>query len=91
MLRADAQGRQQSCGLGATGIILTITLELEPAFNLRDAHSVLPFDQVVRDLDALKSAGEHVRLWWFPAIGQVRCSVMDRTKEVRPFYFPHLQ
>ncbi|KAJ7223078.1 D-arabinono-1,4-lactone oxidase-domain-containing protein [Mycena pura] len=69
------------CGLGATGIILTITLELEPAFNLRDAHSVLPFDQVVHDLDALKSAGEHVRLWWFPAIGQVRCSVMDRTKE----------
>ncbi|KAJ7058146.1 D-arabinono-1,4-lactone oxidase-domain-containing protein [Mycena amicta] len=69
------------CGLGATGILLDITLELEPAFNLRDVHTVRTFDQVLCNLDSIKDSGEHVRLWWFPAIGMVRCSVMDRTPE----------
>lgn len=70
------------CGLGATGLILTITLELERAFRLKDRHTVRPFSEVLRDLDQLKVSGEHVRLWWFPAVGLVRCSVADRTEEV---------
>ncbi|KAF7297155.1 FAD-binding PCMH-type domain-containing protein [Mycena indigotica] len=69
------------CGLGATGILLNITLELEPSFNLRDVQTIRPFDQVLGSLDSIKNSGEHVRLWWFPAIGMVRCSVMDRTSE----------
>nr|GAT50246.1 predicted protein [Mycena chlorophos] len=69
------------CGLGATGILLNITLELEPAFNLRDVQTVRTFEHVVRNLDSIKDSGEHVRLWWFPAIGMVRCSVMDRTPQ----------
>ncbi|KAF7307712.1 hypothetical protein MKEN_01131300 [Mycena kentingensis (nom. inval.)] len=73
--------RASVCGLGATGILINITLELEPAFNLRDTHTVRPFDEVMANLDQIKDAGEHVRLWWFPAVGMVRCSVMDRTSE----------
>ncbi|KAJ7482268.1 gulonolactone oxidase Lgo1 [Mycena galericulata] len=69
------------CGLGATGLILTITLELEPAFRLKDEHTMLTFPEVLRDLDTLKASGEHVRLWWFPAIGRVRASVANRTTE----------
>ncbi|KAJ7468632.1 D-arabinono-1,4-lactone oxidase-domain-containing protein [Mycena latifolia] len=57
------------CGLGATGLILTITLELEPAFRLRDEHTMMP----VRT--------EHVRFWWFPAVGAVRVSAASRTSE----------
>ncbi|KAJ7145827.1 D-arabinono-1,4-lactone oxidase-domain-containing protein [Mycena epipterygia] len=69
------------CGLGATGLIMTITLELTSAFRLKDRHTVRPFSEVLRDLDHLKVSGEHVRLWWFPAVGLVRCSVADRTEE----------
>ncbi|KAJ7657913.1 D-arabinono-1,4-lactone oxidase-domain-containing protein [Mycena polygramma] len=69
------------CGLGATGLILSIALEVEPAFRLRDVHTVRPFDEVVRDLDTLKGSGEHTRFWWFPAVGIVRCMVASRTTE----------
>ncbi|KAJ7682896.1 D-arabinono-1,4-lactone oxidase-domain-containing protein [Mycena rosella] len=73
------------CGLGATGLILTITLELEPAFRLKDTHTVLPFARAVAQLDALKASAEHVRFWWFPAVGTVRVSAMSRTDEpLRP-------
>ncbi|KAJ7041193.1 D-arabinono-1,4-lactone oxidase-domain-containing protein [Mycena alexandri] len=69
------------CGLGATGLILSITLELEPRFLLKDTHSVIPFTQFVRQLDdyeegdrkrvqGLKSRAQHVRFWWFPALGR---------------------
>ncbi|KAJ7160750.1 L-gulonolactone D-arabinono-1,4-lactone oxidase, partial [Mycena filopes] len=69
------------CGLGATGLILEITLELEPAFNLRDTHVVLPFNEFAERLDELKGRAEHVRFWWFPAVGRVRCSFANRTSE----------
>ncbi|KAJ6542696.1 D-arabinono-1,4-lactone oxidase-domain-containing protein [Mycena capillaripes] len=69
------------CGLGATGLILSIALEVEEAFRLRDVHSVKGFDEVVRDLDVLKASGEHVRFWWFPAVGKVRVMAASRTKE----------
>ncbi|KAJ7619527.1 D-arabinono-1,4-lactone oxidase-domain-containing protein [Roridomyces roridus] len=69
------------CGLGATGVILTITLELERAFRLKDVHTMCEFDDVLQDLDTIKRSGEHVRLWWFPAIDRVRVSVANRTTE----------
>ncbi|KAF8155237.1 D-arabinono-1,4-lactone oxidase-domain-containing protein [Mycena galopus ATCC 62051] len=69
------------CGLGATGLILTITLEVTKAFRLRDVQTVRPFGDVVRNLDELKREGEHVRLWWFPAVGTVRCMASSRTQE----------
>ncbi|CAK5271007.1 unnamed protein product [Mycena citricolor] len=75
------------CGLGSTGVIIDITLEVEPAFNLRDEHTLRPFGEVIDELDELKGKGEHVRLWWFPAVGQVKCSVADRTKEPRRLPF----
>jgi L-gulonolactone oxidase len=35
------------CGIGATGLILDIKLEVEPAFRLREVHSLRPFGDVV--------------------------------------------
>ncbi|KAJ7079568.1 D-arabinono-1,4-lactone oxidase-domain-containing protein [Mycena belliarum] len=69
------------CGLGATGLLLSVTLELERAFRLRDAHHTIPFAALVRDLDALKLSAQHVRFWWFPALGRVRVSAASRTLE----------
>jgi L-gulonolactone oxidase len=69
------------CGLGSTGLILSIQLEVEPAFRLREVQETLQFDHVMRNLDKLVSAAEHVRFWWFPAAGSVRISSADRTRE----------
>lgn len=70
------------CGLGSTGLILEVTLDVSPAFRLKEVQESHPFDEVVRDLDAIAHAAEHVRLWWFPHAGVVRVSSSNRTHEV---------
>ncbi|OCH88944.1 L-gulonolactone/D-arabinono-1,4-lactone oxidase [Obba rivulosa] len=71
------------CGLGSTGLILEVKLEVEPAFRLKDIHETVEFDAVVRDLDTVVHAAEHVRLWWFPQAGVIRVSSANRTQEPR--------
>ena len=74
------------CGLGCTGLLLSIQLQVEPAFRLKEVSETLSFDDSVRSIDSLIHASQHVRLWWFPAAGVVRVGSADRTLEV-----PHLQ
>ncbi|KZT66748.1 L-gulonolactone/D-arabinono-1,4-lactone oxidase [Daedalea quercina L-15889] len=69
------------CGLGSTGLILEVTLQVEPAFRLRETQESLPFDDVLDRFDDLVHAAEHVRFWWFPAAGVVRVSAANRTDE----------
>ncbi|CDO70398.1 hypothetical protein BN946_scf184999.g38 [Trametes cinnabarina] len=69
------------CGLGATGIILEVTLELEPAFLLKEVQENQRFDVVVGNLDSIARQAEHVRLWWFPQADVVRVSSSNRTNE----------
>lgn len=70
------------CGLGSTGLILEVTLDVSPAFRLKEVQESHPFGDVVRDLDVFAHAAEHVRLWWFPHAGVVRVSSSNRTHEV---------
>ena len=72
------------CGLGATGIILSVQLLLEPAFRLKEVQESRPFEDVVRDMDKLVHSAEHVRFWWFPTKDTIRCSYSNRTSEVSP-------
>ena len=74
------------CGLGATGIILSVQMEVEPAFRLRDIQESLPFSSIVDSLDSLAASAEHIRFTWFPATDTVRCSFADRTEEVSIVY-----
>ncbi|KAF9558516.1 gulonolactone oxidase Lgo1 [Agrocybe pediades] len=67
------------CSLGATGIILSVQLEVEPAFRLKELQQSLPFDDVVQNLDKHVHSAEHVRFWWFPTTDQVICSYANRT------------
>ncbi|KDR74082.1 hypothetical protein GALMADRAFT_250832 [Galerina marginata CBS 339.88] len=71
------------CGLGATGIILSVQLEVEPAFRLQETQQSLPFDEVLQDLDKHVRSAEHVRFWWFPTRDIVRCSYSNRTTEAK--------
>lgn len=75
------------CGLGATGLILTVTLDVGPAFRLKETQESVPFARVLDNLDAIAHAAEHVRLWWFPQADVVRVSSANRTDEVRRQFF----
>lgn len=70
------------CGLGITGIILSVQLEVEPAFRLKETQTSVPFDDVMINLDEYAHSAEHVRFWWFPTRNIVRYSAADRTCEV---------
>ena len=74
------------CGLGATGIILSIQLDVEPIFRLKETQQSLPFDEVIQNFDQHVHSAEHVRFWWFPTMDIVRCSYSSRTSEVKQFF-----
>jgi L-gulonolactone oxidase len=73
------------CSLGSTGLILQIQLEVGPAFRLRETQESVPFSHIAANLDAIVTASEHVRFWWFPQADIVRVSSADRTNEVSRF------
>lgn len=71
------------CGLGSTGLLISVTLQVEPAFRLKEVGDTIGLDETIRDFDELAGSGEHVRMWWFPQTNKVRLYVSDRTIEVR--------
>lgn len=79
------------CGLGSTGIILEIRMEVRPAFRLREVQETYKFNDVIDKLDDVAASAEFVRLWWWPQADDVCVSSMDETYEVRvtPPLLPH--
>lgn len=75
------------CGLGSTGLILQIQLEVGPGFRLKETQESLPFTSAVDNLQEIATASEHVRLWWFPQADTIRVSSADRTSEVSPLSY----
>ena len=73
------------CGLGATGIILSVQLAVEPNFRLKEVQQSLSFDEVVQNFDHLVHSAEHVKFWWFPTMDVMRCNYLNRTIEVKHF------
>ncbi|KAJ7768914.1 D-arabinono-1,4-lactone oxidase-domain-containing protein [Mycena metata] len=69
------------CGLGATGLILTIQLQVERAFWLKDEQCSRTFDDLIENFDEIVRSAEHVRFWWIAASHTVKCSVVNRTTE----------
>jgi L-gulono-1,4-lactone dehydrogenase len=53
-------------GLGALGVVSTVTLQAEPAFALRAQEYSLPLDQVLEEFDDLAATSDHVEFYWFP-------------------------
>ncbi|KZT52131.1 L-gulonolactone/D-arabinono-1,4-lactone oxidase [Calocera cornea HHB12733] len=70
------------CGLGATGLILSAKVQLEPSFRLRESREKRPFPDVVRDLDSLAGRSEHTRVWWNPQADTAMVMLANRTYEV---------
>ena len=53
-------------GLGALGVITSVTLQCEPAFALHAQESPAPLDEVLDDLDTLVDGHDHFEFYWFP-------------------------
>jgi L-gulonolactone oxidase len=70
------------CGLGSTGFILSVRLEVEPAYRLKEVQEMVDFEHGIKHFDELVSSAQHVRFWWFPASGLLCGSYANRTHEV---------
>lgn len=53
------------CGLGATGFLLEVEMDIEPAFRLRETKEAVDVDEVIDNLDIIKRSAQHVRVWWY--------------------------
>lgn len=67
------------CGLGATGLMVHIEVEVEPSYRLEESKEGRPFDEVIDHIDTIKQSAQHVRLWWYPHSGGVVVGRANRT------------
>jgi L-gulonolactone oxidase len=61
--------RAHLCGLGALGIISTLTIQCEPLFYLRAIQKPMKLEQLLPRLSELIPSEDHWRFWWFPHTG----------------------
>ncbi len=52
--------------IGSLGVILSVTLQTVPAFNLHRIDSPMPLEQVLADFDRLVAQNEHFEFFVFP-------------------------
>ncbi|MEU7526471.1 D-arabinono-1,4-lactone oxidase [Saccharothrix sp. NPDC042600] len=68
-------------GLGALGVISTVTLRCVPAFVLHARESPERLDRVLEEFDHLTAVEDHVEFHWFPHSDNVILKRNNRTDE----------
>jgi len=68
-------------GLGALGIVSTVTLQAVPAFRLHAIEEPMRVDEVLRDFDGFMSSADHVEFYWVPHTGWALTKRNRRTDE----------
>jgi L-gulonolactone oxidase len=53
-------------GLGALGVVTTVTLQCVPQFALHVVDEPMPLDRVLAELDELVEDNDHFEFFWFP-------------------------
>jgi FAD-linked oxidoreductase len=53
-------------GLGALGVMTSVTLRCVPSFTLAADERPVPVDEVIEQFDALAAANDHFEFYWFP-------------------------
>jgi L-gulonolactone oxidase len=69
--------------LGCLGIVVAVTLQCEPAFDLEETSRAVPFDDAVARMQELVDAHQHVKIWWLPHTHTVQVYSSDRTTKPR--------
>lgn len=72
-------------GLGALGVLSTVTLQTVPAFRLHTVEEPMRMDRILGELDGLVDGNDHFGLFWFPGSDVALAKRSNRTDEpVRP-------
>jgi L-gulonolactone oxidase len=74
-------------GLGALGVLATVTLQCEPAFALVAAEGPASLDEVLAELDDNVLGNDHFEFYWFPHTRRVLTKRNNRVlpgTELRP-------
>ena len=71
LVRADASENPDvlelaRVGLGALGVLVTITFAVEPLFLLRATEQPMAWDEALGSFDELVADNDHVDMYWFP-------------------------
>ncbi|GAA5966192.1 hypothetical protein JCM3765_006081 [Sporobolomyces pararoseus] len=67
------------CGLGVVGVIVGVGMSAESNFKLEEECFSMKFDTFQKHWREIAESSEHVRCWWFPQIGRVKISRLNRT------------
>jgi L-gulonolactone oxidase len=68
-------------GVGALGVVSTVTLQVVPAFHLHAVNEPMRMDGVLADLDALVDRNDHFEFFWVPHTGWALTKRNNRTTE----------
>jgi L-gulonolactone oxidase len=68
-------------GLGALGIVSTVTLQCAPAFQLHAVEEPVRLDEVLANLDELVTQTDHYEFLWVPHTGWALTKSNRRTEE----------
>ena len=68
-------------GLGALGVLSTVTVQCVPAFRLHAVEKAIPVDEVLDDFDGFMSSTDHVELYWVPGTRWALTKRNTRTDE----------
>lgn len=65
-------------GLGALGVLLTVTIQCVPSFLLRAVEAPAPFDEVLEGFTELNRGADHFEFYWFPHTESTRTKTNTR-------------
>jgi L-gulono-1,4-lactone dehydrogenase len=66
-------------GLGALGILTSVTFRVEPLFVLEAQESPMRWDQAMADFDVLVKENHHFEMYWFPHTDRLLTKRNNRT------------
>jgi L-gulonolactone oxidase len=67
-------------GLGAFGVLASVTLDCVPAFVLRAEERPEPLQAVLSDLESLVAGNDHFEFYWFPYTARVQTKRNNRVE-----------
>ena len=65
-------------GLGALGVLLTVTIQCVPSFLLRAVEASAPYEEVLENFAELNRAADHFEFFWFPHTNSTRTKTNTR-------------
>jgi L-gulonolactone oxidase len=71
-------------GLGALGVLSTVTLRCVPAYNVHSVQEPRRLDELLDNFDELCAQNDHFELFWFPHTEWAQSITNTRTQEPPP-------